>query len=142
MTDTQIRPTNTDLTPPESPTGPVTSLVSGILEDAQKLVRQQFEMLKCEVHDDLQKSKRAAEFGGLGVVLLTVGILGLVTALSFFLHEEFQLSLWVSWSITSGIFLILGTALATTGYILLERFNPLPHKTFHALQETLKWKTK
>jgi hypothetical protein len=143
MTDTQPRTADVVDTPPEpSANGTVTSLVSGILEDAHTLVRQQFEMLKAEVHEDFHKSKRAAEFGGLGVVLLTVGILGLVTALSFFLHEEFQLSLWVSWTITSGIFLVLGTALATTSYILLERFNPLPHKTFHALQETLQWKTK
>ena len=143
MIETQPRITDTGDSPHKSAAnGTMTSLVTGILEDAQKLVRQQFEMLKAEVHEDFLKSKRAAEFGGLGVVLLTVGILGFVTALAYFLHEEFQLSLWISWTITSGIFLALGTALATTSYILLERFNPLPHKTIHALQETLKWKTK
>jgi hypothetical protein len=78
----------------------------------------------------------------LGVVLLTVGILGLVTAMALFLHEQFQFSQWASWAITGGIFVALGTALASTSYILLERFNPLPHKTFNALQENLKWKTK
>jgi len=128
--------------PEPAANGTVTGLVAGILEDAHTLVRQQFEMLKAEVHEDFQKSKRAAEFGGLGVVLLTVGTLALVTALALFLHEEFQLSQWVSWAITGGIFVAIGTALATTSYILLERFNPLPHKTFHALQENLKWKTK
>jgi len=143
MTDTQPRTSDVVNTRPE-PTvnGTVTSLVTGILDDAQKLVRQQFEMLKAEVHEDLQKSKRAAEFGGLGAVLLTVGILGLVTALAYFLHEQFQLSLWISWAITGGFFVILGTALAATSYILLERFSPFPTKTLHALQENLEWKTK
>jgi uncharacterized membrane protein YqjE len=148
MIDTQ--PRTSDVAPLSEPstngsgnaTGTVTSLVSGILEDAQKLVRQQFEMLKAEVLEDIQKSKRAAEFGGLGVVLLTVGMLGLVTALAYFMHEQFQLSLWISWTITGGVFVILGTALAATSYFLLERFNPLPHKTLHALEETFKWKTK
>lgn len=143
MTDTQPHTSNVIDSPPDPKTdGTVTSLVAGILDDAQKLVRQQFEMLKAEVHEDFIKSKRAAEFGGLGVVLLTVGILGLVTALAFFLHEQFQLRLWVSWSITGGVFVVIGVALAATCYILLERFNPLPHKTFHALQENLQWKTK
>jgi uncharacterized membrane protein YqjE len=143
MIETQARITDTGNSSPDpNANGTVTSLLTGILEDAHKLVRQQFEMLTAEVHEDFQKSKRAAEFGGLGVVLLTVGILGLVTAIAFFLHEEFQLAMWVSWAITSGVFIVLGIALAITSYILLERFSPLPKKTFRALQENLQWKTK
>jgi uncharacterized membrane protein YqjE len=143
MIETQHRISDTGNLPPDSnANGTVTSLVTGILEDAHKLVRQQFEMLIAEVHEDFQKSKRAAEYGGLGVVLLTVGIMGFVTAIAFFLHDEFQLSMWVSWAITSGIFILLGIALAITSYVLLERFSPLPKKTFQALQENLQWKTK
>lgn len=121
--------------------GTVTGLVSGILDDAQKLVRQQIEMLMSEMREDFRRSKRAAEFGSLGIVLLTVGFLGLVMCMASVLHEQYQLSLWVSWGITGGLFLIVGGVLAATSYILLERFNPLPDKTFHALQENLTWKT-
>jgi hypothetical protein len=119
----------------------VTALVSGILDDAQSLVRQQVEMLKAEVKEDFRRSKRAAEFGGLGIVMLTVGFLGLVASLAYFLHEYYRFSMWASWGITGGIFLLTGAALAATSYILLERFNPLPDKTFKALQENLSWKT-
>jgi hypothetical protein len=132
-------------TPPaslEAPTaGTMTTLISGILDDAQKLARQQFDMLKAEVHEDLRQSRRAAEYGGLGVVMLTVGFLGLVTAVAYFLHEYFQFSMWASWAITSGVFIALGIGLAMTSYMLLERLSPLPSKTIHALQENLKWKT-
>jgi len=133
--------------PPESTAnvtanGTMTSLVSGILDDAQKLVRQQFDMLKCEINDDLQKSKRAAQFGGLGAVLLTVGLLAFVTAVAYILHDEFHLAMWASWAITSGIFTVLGLAFAATSYIILEQFTPVPKKTLNALQETLQWKTK
>jgi hypothetical protein len=139
MIDTESRPnTETSSTPAN---GNLTGLLSGIIDDAQKLVRQQIDMLKSEVREDFQRSKRAAEFGGMGIVLLTVGFLGLVTALAFFLHEYYQFSLWVSWSITGGLFLLVGGALAATSYILLERFNPLPDKTFNALQENLSWQT-
>ena len=48
MIDAQ--PRNTDTLDPPISNGTVTSLVSGILDDAQKLVRQQFEMLVSEVH--------------------------------------------------------------------------------------------
>jgi hypothetical protein len=139
MIDTETRPTVDAPAPP--PGGNVTSLVSGILDDAQKLAHQQLEMLKAEVREDFRRSKRAAEYGGLGIVLLTVGCLGLVMALANFLHEYYQFSLWASWGITGGLFLVVGGALAATSYILLERFNPLPDKTFNALQENLTWKT-
>lgn len=137
-TDSRVPPAES---PAPAPNGSVTNLVSGILDDAQKLVRQQIDMLKSEVREDFRRSKRAAEFGSLGVVLLTVGFLGLVMALAYFLHEYYQFSLWASWSITGGLFLVVGGALAATSYILLERFNPLPDKTFNALQENLSWKT-
>jgi hypothetical protein len=140
MIDTETRSTPAETATPAA-NGNVTGLVSGILDDAQKLVRQQIDMLKSEVREDFKRSKRAAEFGGLGIVLLTVGCLGLVMALAYFLHEYYQFSLWASWSITGGLFLLVGGALAATSYILLERFNPLPDKTFNALQENLSWKT-
>lgn len=133
---------NTDIHPEPGENGSVTSLVKGIIEDAGKLVRQQIELLKSEVQDDLRKSKRAAQYGGLGVVLLTVGILGLVTAVAFFLHDEFQLAMWISWAITAGVTLLLGSIFAYSSYTLLERISPIPHKTIQALEENLQWKTK
>jgi uncharacterized membrane protein YqjE len=143
MTDTQPRTEEClDSQPQETVSTGAASLVAGILDDAQKLVRQQVEMLKAELHDDFQRSKRAAEFGGLGVVLLTVGLLGLLMAVAYFLHERFQFAMWISWSITSAIFFVLGIVLATISYILLERVHPLPHKTLHALRENLTWKIK
>lgn len=119
----------------------MTGLVSGIINDAQTLLRQQAEMLKAEVREDFQRSKRAAEFGSLGIVCCTVGALGLITALAYLLHEQFQFAMWASWGIVGGLFLIAGIALGGFSYILLERFNPLPDKTFNALKENLTWQT-
>jgi len=120
----------------------VSGLVSGILDDAQTLFKQQVEMFKAEVREDFRRSKRAAEYGGLGIVLTTVGALGLVTALVYLLHEQYQFTMWASWLIVGGAFTAVGVAFGGASYTLLERFNPLPDKTFSALQENLSWKTK
>lgn len=122
--------------------GSVTSLVSGIINDAQTLLRQQAEMLKAEVREDFKRSKRAAEFGAVGIVCTTVGALGLITALAYLLHEQYQFAMWASWGIVGGLFLIAGVALGGFSYVLLERFNPLPDKTFNALKENITWQTK
>jgi uncharacterized membrane protein YqjE len=124
------------------PSGTITELVSGILKDGQQLVRQQVEMLKSEFHEDLRRTKRATEFGAVGVVLTTVGALVLVAATIFVLHEQFHLQMWASALIIGGILLGIGVSLGLAARNLFESFNPLPDKTFNALQENLSWTTK
>jgi uncharacterized membrane protein YqjE len=141
MTETDIPPTPR---PAEAsaPTGPtMTELVRGILDDVQRLAKQQIDMAKAEFHEDLRRSKRATEFGGLGIVLMTIGGLALVACLVFVLHEQYALSMWASSLIIGGALLAIGLALGYTAVTLFESFNPLPDKTFHALQENLTWKT-
>ena len=120
----------------------LTSLLGGIVSDAQTLIRQQAEMLKAEVREDFKQSKRAAQFGALGIVFSTVGALGLVTAIAYLLHERFQFAMWASWGMVGGLFLIAGVSLAWVSYGLLERINPLPVKSMHALQDNLTWDSK
>lgn len=124
------------------PSSSVTGLVTGIISDAQTLLKQQTEMLKAEVREDFKRSKRAAEFGAVGIVFTTVGALGLITALAYLLHEQYDFKMWASWGIVGGLFAIAGGACAAFSYVLLERFNPLPDKTFNALKENLTWQTK
>lgn len=121
--------------------GTVTELVSGILNDAQKLARQQIDMLKSEFKEDLRRTKRATLFGGIGVVLATVGGLTLVAFLVAFLSEQFGFTVWASNLIIGGILLAAGVAFGVIAQQLFESFNPLPDKTFNALQENITWKT-
>ena len=120
----------------------VTGLVSGIIADAQTLIRQQAEMFKAELQQDFQRSKRAAEFGALGIVCTTVGTLGLMSALAYLLHEQLQFAMWASWGIVGGLFFLAGVASGGVSYVLLERFNLLPDKTIRSLKDLLAWKTK
>ena len=58
MTTTEPQAVAT-VSPPAPTNGNLTGLVSGIVDDAQKLLRQQVEMLKAEVKEDFRRSKRA-----------------------------------------------------------------------------------
>jgi len=138
-TEAEAPPRATD-SPPANST--VAGLVSGILNDAQTLMRQQAEMLKAEVREDFQRSKRAAEYGALGVVCATVGVLSLIMGLAYLLHEQVGFAMWASWGIVGGLFALAGLILGGISYVLLERFNPLPDKTFNALKENITWTTK
>lgn len=131
--------TATELTPSPGPT--VTELVSGIVGDVQRLARQQMDMLKAEVREDIEKSKQALVLGGLGVALLTVGGVALVFALVYLLRDKAGLPEWGAWLTCAGVCLAAGAVLGVLAKNLFQSFNPLPDKTFTALQENLTWQT-
>lgn len=128
-----------ELTPAPAPT--VTELVSGIVGDMQRLARQQMDMLKAEVREDMDKSKRALELGGLAVALLSVGGIALVFALVYLLRDVAHLPEWAAWLIFAGVCLAAGIAAGLAARSLFKSFNPLPDKTFTALQENITWQT-
>jgi hypothetical protein len=141
MTDPIVtaHPTPAGAAPPSQQS--VTQLVSGILDDAQRLAKQQFDMLKAEFREDLRRTQTALVLGGLGIVGLTVGAIALVFGVVYLLHEQYQLSMWGSWFIIGTVFLVAGAVVGYLGRNMFESFNPLPDKTFNALQENLSWKT-
>lgn len=122
--------------------GTITELVSGVINDAQKLVKQQIDMFKSEFKEDLSRTKKAAVLGGISIAALAVGGFALIFAIVAILERVFpSLPPWGAWSLFSGVFLAVGIVLGLMARNLFESFNPLPDKTFNALTENLTWKT-
>jgi len=129
----------TDLKP--APDASVTELVSGIITDAQELIKQQFQLLKQEVRDDLQKTLKASLFLVVGAIFGLVGVSLLISMLVFMLHELAGLPLWASYGICGGAALLTGGILAFVGAHRFASFNPLPDQTAQALKENVQWIT-
>ncbi len=140
MIDTQIpndlgRSTN-------APSSTMTELVSGILSDGQTLVRQQVEMLRAEIKDDVRRTANAAAYMGFGAALTALGGFFLLMSLVPLLGWLFPtLPVWACWAIVGFTFLVVGGISLYLGKRAFEKFNPLPVKSFNALQENLSWKT-
>jgi hypothetical protein len=116
--------------------------VAGILADAQTLIKQQVVMLRAEFKEDMQRTKDAAKFMSLGVALGAVGGLFLVVSLVYLLNYLFPtLHLAACWAIVGGALLLAGGLAVYAGQRLFHKFNPLPDKTAHALQENVSWLT-
>ena len=126
---------------PESDSMTMTELVSGLVEDAEKLLQQQIEMFKAEFQEDLRRTRQATELGGVGIVLMTIGGLTLVAFLVNGLHEQFGYSMTASCLIIGGVLLALGLLFGVLARSLFSTFNPLPSKSLTALWENLTWKT-
>jgi hypothetical protein len=130
----------TDLKTNQEPS--VTKLVSGIVSDAEELFKQQFELLKHEVHEDIRKTKEVGLTFGLGAGLALVGAILLVQMLVYLTEWLVpQLPLWASYGIWGALTFAGGAILFWVGKTTLEHFNPLPQKTAEALKENVQWLT-
>src|SRR5262245_4139712 len=123
---------------PDSPPT-LTELVSGIAEDAQRLIQQQYQMLRAEVKEDIRRTKSALTYMSAGIVASLIGVVFLVVALPLLLNWTFNLPDWAGWAIIGILMLLLGIVGLFAGRRIFEKYNPLPDKTLNALEENLSW---
>jgi hypothetical protein len=130
--------TNAQQTPPEVST---TSLVSGIINDAQELFKAQLELFKAELKQDLQRTKEGATMatvgGGVGFVGVIVLALGLVHLLWTYVPA---VPLWGWYLIVGGVFCAVGGSLVYVVLNRVEKAKPLSETTA-GIEENVEWKT-
>jgi len=119
----------------------VTGLVSGIIDDTQRLFKQQAELLKADIKKDIKEAKDAGVSMMAAGALLGSGGLLLLFMLVYLLHEVVKLPLWGSFGIVGGVLALAGGIAFYRGRQKLETLNPLPENSAQALQENLQWKT-
>lgn len=129
-----------DLKP--APNESMTTLVTGILTDAQELMKQQFKLFKHEVQSDLNKAKNASLLFGIAVGLGLAGVLLLGVAAAYLLQWLLPtLPLWTCFGIC-GLVLVIGAAgLGYAGMAKIESVNPVPGESVQALKENVQWIT-
>jgi uncharacterized membrane protein YqjE len=117
----------------------VTGLVTGIINDAQELIRQQLTLFKHEIKEDLRKTKEAAIALGLGIGVALIGGLSLWLMIVFLLEKVTELPLWGCFGIVGLVFLVGGAILFYAGKAKLESFTPLPEQSVDTLKENVQW---
>jgi hypothetical protein len=117
------------------------SLVRGIVNDAQDLIKQQLALFQAEIKEDLRKTKEATVSMAAGIGLAAVGAILLCVTLVHLLHWAFPetLPLWACYLIVGGTITALGGGLAYLGARRFASFNPLPDQSVQALKENIQW---
>lgn len=129
-----------DLQSPPEPN--VTALVSGIINDAQELFKQQVALVRTEIRSDLQKSRDAASTLAVGAGITGVAVILLCLMLVYLLSWAVPtLPLWACFAIVGAVLAVVGGALVWAGVKKFQSFNPLPDQSVDALRENLQWKT-
>ncbi len=115
----------------------VTSLVRGIVNDAQELLRQQLALFKAEFREDMRKTREAALSLVVGIGISFFGVLLMLFACVYAL--SLVLPYWASFLIIGALVLAIGLACIYAGKKRFESFNPLPDQSAEALRENVQW---
>lgn len=142
-TDVTNAPAGKETFPARANDPSLSTLVGGIIDDAQKLIEQQFTLLKQDVHKDIQDAKDAGRMLGAGVGLLSAAAVLLLFALVYLLYwlAEPHLPLWGCFAIVGAVLALIGGAVLYRGQQKLETLNIVPEQAAQGLKENLQWKT-
>lgn len=120
----------------------ITELVSGIVQDAQKLARQQLTLFQVELKNDWRRTLNATIPLVCGLLVASIGVMVGAFAVAHLLPTIWpELPFWGALAIVGGGLLALGAAATLLGRILFSTFNPPPTETVQGLKENLQWKT-
>jgi hypothetical protein len=124
-------------TEPEPIVGSLTDLASGIMSDVQLLIKQQMSLFRAEFSQDLQRTRQVAQCFGIGIFLLVFSAVMLIVAGVHLLESLTGWPVWACWATIGGFSLVCGIIAIIVGSRILSSYNPLPDKSFHALQENV-----
>jgi hypothetical protein len=118
----------------------ITSLLKGIVSDAQDLVQQQLALFRAEIKDDFRKTVSILIAIGSGVFLVGIG----GTLLCFMLVHLLvslapALPLWGCFGIVGAGVTLVGGIIAYAALARFKTFNPLPDESVQALKENVQW---
>jgi len=119
----------------------LTTLVSGIINDAETLMKQEVALAKTELKEEMKKTKEAlvslavgAGVAALGGLMLTFMVVHLITWVS-----NNAIPLWVSYAIVGGVLAVTGAVLVFTGTRRAEDIHLVPPQTAQTMRENVQW---
>jgi hypothetical protein len=111
------------------------SLVKGVVSDVGKLLDQQFQLLRSEFSQELDKARGAVVSMGAGAGLVGAGaLLGTLMAVHL-LHEKTRLPLWGCYGLVGGLLGVAGAGLVGTGAAKAAQVHLVPPQTAETLRQ-------
>jgi hypothetical protein len=119
----------------------ITSMVGGILNDAQTLFKQELALVKREVTDEVTKAKEGAITLSIGISVAALGGLLLALMLVYLLQwaSAERLPLWSCYGIVGAPLGILGAALFFWGKKKVDEIHLMPQLTLATMKDNVKW---
>jgi hypothetical protein len=122
---------------PREPT--VAQLLTGLMQDAQTLLRQEVALATHELRRELRNTIRAVMSLGIGIGLAAIGGWLLILMLVHLLHALTALPLWTCYGIVGGLLAAGGIGLLVLGKQKLVQLHLVPQDTVETMKENVQW---
>jgi hypothetical protein len=118
----------------------VAPLIRGILEDSQKLFRQELALAKVEVREDVRRARDAviAISGGVVVCLVGLFLFGCMLAYTIDSLSE-TIPLWGAFGIVAFLYFLVGGGLLVGGARRAKGIKGIPEQTVETMRENVQW---
>jgi hypothetical protein len=115
------------------------SLLGGIVNDIQTLIRQEMALAKAEMVREWDKAKTAAGSMAVGAGVLALGGFFLCVTLVCVLAEVAGLPWWASFLIVGGVLTVVGGVMFFVGRARAAEVHVVPPQTVETLKEDVQW---
>lgn len=113
------------------------TLVSGIVNDLQDIVRGEVRLAKAEVREDIASAGKGAASLAAGALIALTGFIFLMLGVTYLLNKS--LEMWLAAGIVGVALLLVGGTLAMAGKNRLSGTSLAPTETIDSLKEDQQW---
>ena len=117
----------------------VAQLISGIVGDAQELVRKEISLARHEVREEISAAKNAGIKLGIAGAVLAVGGLLLVLAIAQGIAALFNWPTWAGYALVGVVLAIAGGILLSAAQRQIKEIHPMPEQTVETMKENVEW---
>jgi protein-S-isoprenylcysteine O-methyltransferase Ste14 len=124
-----------DQLPETSPS--VSALIGSIIDDFQRLIRQEIALARREITEEWTKTKMAAGLAAGGIISLGIALL-MFSFMLVMLIRTTGLAEWACFGIVCGIFVVLGAIGLGASIAYFQQVHVVPPRTAQTLREDLR----
>jgi protein-S-isoprenylcysteine O-methyltransferase Ste14 len=117
----------------------VSALLSGIVGDAQHLVRQEIALARQEIREEIAAAKEAGTALALAGAILGVGGLFLLVTLALGLADLLNWPAWAGFGIVGVVLGVVGAIMLSSARQRMQQITPVPERTVETMKENIEW---
>jgi len=115
------------------------TLLSGIVGDAQELVRKEIALARQEIREELSVAKDAGTALVIAGAVLGVGGLFLLITLALGLADLLDWPAWAGFGVVGLVAAIAGAVMLSSARQRLQHVHPVPERTVETMKENIEW---
>ena len=118
----------------------MTPLLRGILDDTQKLLRQEIALARVEVTEDAIRARDAVVGISMGAMIGYIAFIFVCFAAVYLLMAyQPTLPVWGAYAIVAMVLAVIGSIFTSRGIRRAREIRGVPQQTFDSLQQGFQW---